>query len=119
MSFGEMMALAFPTSIWVVLGVCAVLSAVGFYKFVYFLSVGYGFAVCGSGAAILIMYWGTLTPWTMALCLLFMAYGIRLGASCCGGRSKSPPTARPWMRPPAAASPCPFLSKSPSGCAWP
>ena len=79
MSFGEMMALAFPASIWVVLGVCAVLSAVGFYKFVYFLSVGYGFAVCGSGAAILVMYWGTLTPWTIALCLLFMAYGIRLG----------------------------------------
>ncbi|MCM1441464.1 MAG: DUF1295 domain-containing protein [Roseburia sp.] len=79
MSFGEMMALAFPTSIWVVLGVCVVLSAVGFYKFVYFLSVGYGFAVCGSGAAILVMYWGTLTPWTIVLCLLFMAYGIRLG----------------------------------------
>ncbi len=79
MSFGEMTALAFPSSIWVVLGVCAVLSAVGFYKFVYFLSVGYGFAVCGAGCAILVMYWGRLTPWTIVLCLLFMAYGIRLG----------------------------------------
>ncbi len=79
MSFGEMTALAFPSSIWVVLAVCAALSAVGFYKFVYFLSVGYGFAVCGAGAAILVMYWGRLTPWTIVLCLLFMAYGIRLG----------------------------------------
>ncbi len=79
MSFGEMTALAFPSSIWVVLVVCAVLSAVGFYKFVYFLSVGYGFAVCSAGAAILAMYWGRLTPWTIVLCLLFMAYGIRLG----------------------------------------
>ncbi len=79
MSFGEMTALAFPSSIWVVLAVCAVLSAIGFYKFVYFLSVGYGFAVCGAGTAILVMYWGRLTPWTIVLCLLFMAYGIRLG----------------------------------------
>ena len=79
MSFGEMMGLAFPASIWIILGVCALLSAVGFYKFVYFLSVGYGFAVCGSGAAILVLYWETLTPWTVVLCLLFMAYGIRLG----------------------------------------
>ena len=33
---------------WSLLGilyiVCAVLCAVGFYKFVYFLSIGYGFA---------------------------------------------------------------------------
>lgn len=34
---------------WSLLGilliVCAVMCAVGFYKFVYFLSIGYGFAV--------------------------------------------------------------------------
>ena len=44
---------------WSLLGivaiVCAVLCAVGFYKFVYFLSIGYGFAVAGGGIAILIM----------------------------------------------------------------
>lgn len=73
------MAGTFPAAIWIILAVCAVLSAVGFYKFVYFLSVGYGFAVCGAGAAILVLYWGTLTPWTIVLCLLFIAYGIRLG----------------------------------------
>ena len=47
---------AFPSAIWIVLAVCAVLSAVGFYKFVYFLSVGYGFAVSGAGVAIWILY---------------------------------------------------------------
>ena len=40
---------------WSLLGilyiVCAVLCAVGFYKFVYFLSIGYGFAVAGGGIA--------------------------------------------------------------------
>ncbi len=32
----------------ILLAVCAVLCAVGFYKFVCFLSIGYGFAVAGA-----------------------------------------------------------------------
>lgn len=79
MELSEMLRMAFPTTIWVVLAVCALLSAVGFYKFVYFLSVGYGFAVCGAGVAILAMYGGTLSLWSVLLCVLLMVYGIRLG----------------------------------------
>ena len=71
---------------WTLLGilfaVCAVMCAVGFYKFVYFLSIGYGFAVAGGGIAILVMYLlnPTATPlWIMlAACALFIAYGARL-----------------------------------------
>ena len=62
--------------------VCAVLCAVGFYKFVYFLSIGYGFAVAGGGIAILIMALvnPTSTPlWVLLItAALFLAYGIRL-----------------------------------------
>ncbi len=79
MSFGEMVQAAFPPQIWIILIVCAVLCAVGFYKFVYFLSVGYGFAVCGAGIAILVLYGRGLGIWTIILCLLFVVYGIRLG----------------------------------------
>ena len=71
---------------WSLLGilaiVCAVLSAVGFYKFVYFLSIGYGFAVAGGGIAILIM--ALINPtdapiWILLIqAALFLAYGIRL-----------------------------------------
>ena len=71
---------------WLLLGivaiVCAVLCAVGFYKFVYFLSIGYGFAVAGGGIAILIMalVLGTNAPiWVLLVqAALFVAYGIRL-----------------------------------------
>ena len=71
---------------WDLLGilaiVCAVLCAVGFYKFVYFLSIGYGFAVAGGGIAVLVMYLiaPTATPlWIVAVsAALFIAYGIRL-----------------------------------------
>ena len=62
--------------------VCAVMCAVGFYKFVYFLSIGYGFAVAGGGIAILVMYLlnPTATPlWIVAVeAALFLAYGVRL-----------------------------------------
>ena len=66
----------------IILVVCAVLCAVGFYKFVYFLSIGYGFAVAGGGIAIFIMSLmnTTATPiWLVGvLAILFVAYGIRL-----------------------------------------
>ena len=56
--------------------------AVGFYKFVYFLSIGYGFAVAGGGIAVLVMYLinPTNTPVWIVLVetALFIAYGARL-----------------------------------------
>ncbi len=67
----------------IILAVCAVLCAVGFYKFVYFLSIGYGFAVAGGGIAILVISLvkgceGAML-WLMILqAALFLAYGIRL-----------------------------------------
>ena len=66
----------------IILIVCAVLCAVGFYKFVYFLSIGYGFAVAGGGIAVFIMYLinPTATPlWLVFVqMVLFVAYGARL-----------------------------------------
>lgn len=69
---------AFPSSIFIILGVCALLCAVGFYKFVYFLSVGYGFAISGAGIAMLIMYFDKLNIASIILCALLIIYGIRL-----------------------------------------
>lgn len=66
----------------IILIVSAVLCAVGFYKFVYFLSIGYGFAIAGGGVTILIMSImnPTATPiWLVAVqAILFVAYGVRL-----------------------------------------
>lgn len=66
----------------ILLAVCAVMCAVGFYKFVYFLSIGYGFAVAGGGIAIFVMYLlnPTATPLWLVLVqmVLFIAYGARL-----------------------------------------
>ncbi|MBQ4091041.1 MAG: DUF1295 domain-containing protein [Clostridia bacterium] len=71
---------------WGLLGilfaVCAVACAVGFYKFVYFLSIGYGFAVAFGGLAVFVMYLvaPTATPiWIVLIqAALFVTYGARL-----------------------------------------
>ena len=63
--------------------VCAILSAVGFYKYVYFLSIGYGFAIAGGGIAVFVLALkdglaGNVT-WLLVLqTVLFVAYGMRL-----------------------------------------
>lgn len=66
----------------ILLAVCAVACAVGFYKFVYFLSIGYGFAVAFGGVAVLVMYLinPSATPLWIVLVqtALFIAYGARL-----------------------------------------
>lgn len=69
----------------IILAVCLVLCAVGFYKFVYFLSIGYGFAVAGGGIAIfviaLVNSWLNSTPLLLLAIgqmALFIAYGVRL-----------------------------------------
>ena len=67
----------------IILLVCAVLCAVGFYKFVYFLSIGYGFAVAGGGITILVLAlvngWTDGVLWLAILqTVLFVAYGARL-----------------------------------------
>ena len=70
------------TLLLILFAVCAALCAVGFYKFVYFLSIGYGFAVAGGGIAVFIMYLvnPTATPiWILLIEMaLFIAYGARL-----------------------------------------
>lgn len=71
---------------WSLLGilyiVCAIMCAIGFYKFVYFLSIGYGFAVAGGGIAVLVLYLlnPSATPlWIVLIqAALFLAYGVRL-----------------------------------------
>ena len=64
--------------LWIVLIVCAALCAVGFYKYVYFLSIGYGLAVAGGAVAIALLFLDGLEPVHILLLALFIAYGVRL-----------------------------------------
>jgi steroid 5-alpha reductase family enzyme len=68
--------------LWIILVVSLVLTTIGFYKFVYFLSIGYGFAVAGGGIATLIIALvteGGAPAWIAIIqAALFVIYGARL-----------------------------------------
>lgn len=59
--------------------VALIISVIGFKKFVWFISLGYGFAIAGIGVALLILFRGSLTPVTVILSILLILYGCRLG----------------------------------------
>jgi len=53
-------------------------SALGFYKFVWFLSVGYGLSIAVEGIVLLMMFKTNLTLISIILCILCIIYGVRL-----------------------------------------
>lgn len=78
MSFSEAWNLGFPPMMWVLAVVSAVITLIGFYKFVYFISVGYGLSVSGIGITLLIMYADMITLASLLQCVLLILYGFRL-----------------------------------------
>ncbi len=75
---------AFPWGILVLFIVALLLCSIGFKKFVYFLSIGYGFAIAGIGIALIVMnfipdfYKGSMGWTSWILCILLILYGCRL-----------------------------------------
>lgn len=69
--------MVFPEKIWILLGVALLISALGFKKYVWFISLGYGFSIAGEGLAMLLMF--RQSALTALLCALFIVYGCRLG----------------------------------------
>lgn len=59
--------------------VSLVVSAIGFKKYVWFISIGYGFSVCAIGIALICMFRGSMETALLIQCLLFIVYGLRLG----------------------------------------
>lgn len=64
---------------WILLIIALVISSIGFYKYVYFISLGYGFSIAGIGVALLILYHGSAGVVGILQSLLFVVYGCRLG----------------------------------------
>ncbi len=59
--------------------VALVFSSIGFKKYVWFISIGYGFSIAAIGVALLIAGHEQLTASTVCACILLIAYGFRLG----------------------------------------
>jgi len=104
---------------WTHLGIFFALSLVvclcGFKKYVYFMSIGYGFSVAIIGAAMAVLgltgAYGSLTIAHYIQFALFVIYGFRLSGFLLIREIKMPPTAKPLPRPPATRARCPSSSR--------
>ena len=63
----------------ILLIVALAVSAIGFKKYVWFISIGYGFSICAIGIALLVMFGGGMEAGLIVQCVLFILYGMRLG----------------------------------------
>ena len=64
--------------LWIVLVVCMAACAFGFIKYVYFISIGYGFAVAAGAAATAILFADRVDTIALVQMALYIAYGVRL-----------------------------------------
>ena len=69
----------FTQAYLIMLIIALVISAAGFIKYVYFISLGYGFSIAAIGISNLIMFHDVLTLPTVILSALLIVYGCRLG----------------------------------------
>ena len=53
-------------------------SSIGFKKYVWFISIGYGFSITATGIMLLLFFGKTLDIFGIIACLIYIAYGIRL-----------------------------------------
>lgn len=69
---------AFPSTIWLLFAAALLISSIGFYKYIYFISLGYGFSIAGLGLLMLFLFPQGLSTGTVLACALFFVYGCRL-----------------------------------------
>ena len=66
--------------VFAILMIAALLvSAIGFKKYVWFISIGYGFSVFAIGIVLAVRFRDSLDAGLLTACILFMVYGARLG----------------------------------------
>ena len=71
--------MVFPMNFWLLFAAAMLISSIGFKKYVWFISLGYGFSIAGEGLLMAVLYGKTLTAGTLVCCVLFVIYGLRLG----------------------------------------
>ena len=64
---------------WILFAVVMVVSAIGFKKFVWCISLGYGFSMAAIGVALLVLFAGRSDVASLAICAMLVVYGLRLG----------------------------------------
>ena len=63
----------------ILFAVALIVSSIGFKKYVWFISIGYGFSVAAIGLVLLFLYGRSADAGLIIACVLFILYGLRLG----------------------------------------
>ncbi|MBQ6439259.1 MAG: DUF1295 domain-containing protein [Mogibacterium sp.] len=63
----------------VLFAVALAVSSIGFKKYVWFISIGYGFSVAAIGAVLICLFGNKADTGLIITCVLFILYGCRLG----------------------------------------
>ena len=63
----------------IVFAAALIVSAIGFKKYIWFISIGYGFSVAAIGIVLLCLFGSSADAGLMIACVLFILYGCRLG----------------------------------------
>jgi steroid 5-alpha reductase family enzyme len=79
MPFSEALGVAFPSTFLILFIVSAMVTAIGFSKFVYFISVGYGLSVAALALTLGVAFFPSLSAISIIQLLLLLVYGVRLG----------------------------------------
>ena len=64
--------------LWILLAVSLLVSAVGWFYFIYFFSIGYGLSVSALALTTLLVFSDVLTLPSAVLCGILFVYGFRL-----------------------------------------
>ncbi len=70
--------MTFSVEFGILFAVALLCCAVGFYKYVYFISIGYGLAISGQGIAMLFLLRDRISVPMVLSCLILILYGFRL-----------------------------------------
>lgn len=81
--------MVFPVYFWVLFAAAMLISAIGFKKYVWFISLGYGFSIAGEGLVMLALFARGLDAGTALACVIFALYGCRLGGYLAYREAKS------------------------------
>ncbi len=71
--------MSFWESFLVLFAISCIVCLSGFYKYLYFISVGYGFSVAAIGIALAVIFYNQLSLTTAILSASLVVYGVRLG----------------------------------------
>lgn len=66
--------------LYILLMVSLAVSAIGWFYFIYFFSIGYGLSISALSVALVIIFWESVSLPSAIMCCVLFIYGIRLAA---------------------------------------